>query len=173
MAAVSPSKHQTSLPPWAIVSMTLVVALLTGAGTVGTLYYTGYLNGAQGAAADASAAETAEKPPSAVSKAPIYLPLEPPLVVNFDRPDRIGYLQAGLQLMARQQSVIDAVRRNMPMIRNSLLMLLSSQSYEQLSSREGKERLQQKTLDEVNGVLDQVHAPGHIEAVYFTAFVMQ
>lgn len=173
MAAVIPNKQQTGgLPPWAIVVMTLAVALLTGAGTVAVLYYTGYLHGAQAPAGpNASAGATAG--PAQPGKPPIYLPLEPPLVVNFDRQGRVGYLQAGLQLMARRQPIIDAAERNMPMIRNSLLMLLSSQSYEELSSREGKERLRQKTLDEVNRVLDQVHAPGHIEAVYFTAFVMQ
>jgi flagellar FliL protein len=157
-----------------IVIMTLVVVLLTGAGTVTALYYTGYL-GADRAASDTAAntADAAGDPSRETGKAPIYLPLEPPLVVNFDRQGRVGYLQAGLQLMARQQPVIDAAQRNMPMIRNSLLLLLGSQSYEEISSREGKERLRQKTLDEVNRVLGQVNAPGRIEAVYFTAFVMQ
>lgn len=174
MAAVSPNKHQTGLSPWMVVIMTLVVVLSTGAATVAALYYTGYIGGNQAASGAApNAASAAGDPPHEMSKSPIYLPLEPPLVVNFNRQGRVGYLQAGLQLMARQQPIIDAAQRNMPMIRSRLLMLLGSQSYEELSSREGKELLRQQTLDEVNSILDQVRAPGHIEAVYFTAFVMQ
>ena len=177
MAAGSPSsKRQTGLATWILITIILAVALLVGVGVLAGLYFTGNLGGgpeASAAAEGASTGEAAEQAPEASQKPAIYLPLEPPLVVNFNRQGRVGYLQAGLQLMAREQPVIDAAQANMPMIRNSLLMLLSSQSYEELSSREGKEQLREKTLDEVNSVLDQVGAPGHIEAVYFTAFVMQ
>ena len=176
MAADSPSKRQTGLATWMLMTITLVGALLVGVAILAGLYFSGYLHGdptATAAAADASAGEAAKQASDKSQQPPIYLPLEPPLVVNFDRQGRVGYLQAGLQLMAREQLVIDAAQANMPMIRNSLLMLLSSQSYEELNSRKGKERLREKTLDEVNSVLDQVGAPGHVEAVYFTAFVMQ
>ncbi len=173
MATVSLNKRQAGLATWLIIVMTAIVVVLIGIGSVAGLYYSGYLRGDQAAAATAPEGGATEDSANAPSKPPIYLPLEPALVVNFDRHGRVGYLQAGLQLMAREQSVIDAAQANLPMIRNSLLILLSAQSYAELSSREGKEQLRQKTLDEVNGVLDRVDAPGHIEAVYFTAFVMQ
>ncbi|EAR20656.1 flagellar basal body-associated FliL family protein [Nitrococcus mobilis] len=173
MTAVSLSKRQAGLATWLIIVLILVVAALIGVGSVAGLYYSGYLGGNQAATAVAADASATEDSVSAPRKPPIYLPLEPALVVNFNRRGRVGYLQAGLQLMAREQSVIDAAQANLPMIRNSLLILLSTQSYEELSSRESMERLRQKTLDEVNSVLDRVDAPGHIEAVYFTAFVMQ
>lgn len=178
MATASPRKRQTGLSTPVFVSLILIVALLIGAGILAGLYYTGYIGGkpaatAGSAAQSATAATAAANSAKEASKPPIYLPLEPPLVVNFDRQGEVGYLQAGIQLMARQRSVIHAAQENLPMIRNNLLLLLSSQSYKELSSRKGKEHLRQETLDEVNRVLDQVHAPGHIEAVYFTAFVMQ
>ncbi|MDN5871206.1 MAG: flagellar basal body-associated FliL family protein [Nitrococcus sp.] len=152
--------------------MTLVVVLATGAATVVALYYTGYIGGDHAPTVTAANAPAGEDPPRETRK-PLYLPLSPPLVVNFERQGRVGYLQAGLQLMARKQPVIDAAKRNLPMIRNSLLMSLSGQSFEQLSSREGKELLRQKALAAANSVLDRVGAPGHFEALYFTSFVMQ
>ena len=61
----------------------------------------------------------------------------------------------------------------MPMIRNNLLLLLSSQDPKELNDRTGKDQLRKAILREIQKVLkNQVGAAG-IEKVFFTSFVMQ
>jgi flagellar FliL protein len=104
---------------------------------------------------------------------PIYLKLEPPLTVNFERGQRISYLQAEVELMARSEKVLESVENHMPVVRNNLLMLFADQSFDELNTRAGREKLRQKSLEEINAILEQRGAEGKVEAVYFTSFVMQ
>jgi len=102
-----------------------------------------------------------------------YLPLET-MVVNFTDAKLARYLQVDIQLMAYDPEVLKLAEENMPVIRNDILVLLGSQSYEQMSTREGKEKLRQQILEAVNGILtQQAGAEKGVEAVYFTNFVMQ
>lgn len=104
----------------------------------------------------------------------IYFPLEPAFVVNFKERGRTRYLQVEIQVMSRDQLMLDELVKHTPVIRNNLLLLFSSQSAETLHAAEGKEQLRQLALVELNKVLEeetgQVEA---IEALYFTSFVTQ
>jgi flagellar FliL protein len=78
-----------------------------------------------------------------------------------------------VEVMSRQEKVIEAVKHHLPVIRNSLVFLFSSQDAAVISSREGKENLRQQVLVEIQHILEeQIGEPG-IEDVYFTSFVMQ
>jgi flagellar FliL protein len=68
---------------------------------------------------------------------------------------------------------INAVTLHMPLIRNSLVLLFSSQSFVDLQTAAGKEVLKQASLDAINGILEQETGQGGIDAVLFTNFVMQ
>ena len=106
-------------------------------------------------------------------KTVFYHPLDPAFVVNFEEDDELHFLQISMQVMAYDQAVIENVQKHIPAIRNSLVLLLSKQSYRALNSEKGKEKLRADALQEVQKVLKQfVRKPG-IEAIYFTAFVMQ
>jgi len=74
---------------------------------------------------------------------------------------------------AAEAEAAKAVEEHMPVIRNSLVMLFSGQKYEDVATREGKERLRQQTLAEIRKVLEERTGKPGIEDVYFTAFVMQ
>lgn len=104
---------------------------------------------------------------------PLYLSIDPPLVTNFEVRGQLRFLQTQMEIMARDQMVIDAVVYHMPVIRNQLLLLMNDQSYERLSSREGREAIRVEALEEIRRVLREVGAPANVEAVYFTGFVMQ
>ncbi|TVQ73723.1 MAG: flagellar basal body protein FliL [Chromatiaceae bacterium] len=104
---------------------------------------------------------------------PLYLPLEPPLVVNFSGSERIRFAQVGIVVMARNEDVFTGVERHMPVIRNNLMLLLSQKTYDQLVTPEGKEVLRAEVLDEIRGVLEQRGAPANVEAIYFNNLVMQ
>ncbi|MGD8976409.1 MAG: flagellar basal body-associated FliL family protein [Gammaproteobacteria bacterium] len=123
-----------------------------------------------GAGAAAEEGETAgekDLPP------PIYLALEPPLVVSFESPAAMRFLQVTVEVMARDAAVIDAVEQHNPVIRNNLLMLVGGADLKTLSTREGKEDLRNQALAEVQAVVEsQIGEPG-VEDLYFTSFVVQ
>lgn len=104
---------------------------------------------------------------------PVYQPLDPPFIINFEDQGMLRYLQIGLSVMSRDKLAIDAVNNNMPQIRNNLILLFANQKLETLTSNEGKEKLRTQALEQVQAVLHrEIGEPG-IEAVYYTAFVMQ
>lgn len=159
----------------------LVVLLLVAGGTGAGLYFGGMLGSgksaeavpaAEGEAAAAKGADETDKP----AGKPIFYAMDPAFVVNLegdkDVPDS-RYLQATVQVMTHDPAVVDAIEQYQPVIRNNLLLLFSSQTMADISTRDGKEKLRQATLDEIRKVLDAQQAPDSVEAVYFTSFVMQ
>ncbi|MCB1764779.1 MAG: flagellar basal body-associated FliL family protein [Candidatus Competibacteraceae bacterium] len=164
----------------------LIGGLILVGGSIGaTLLLTGALN--KGAAsgeehAAAAPAHGAEAPthgginaamPIPLRGPPIYLPIDPAFVVNFEDQGMLRYLQIGLTVMARNQQIIDAVNQSMPQIRNDLILLFSNQKMEVLNSLNGKEKLRMQALAQIQGILTrEIGIPG-VEAVYFTAFVLQ
>ena len=104
---------------------------------------------------------------------PQYLKLEPPLTVNFERGQRISYLQAEVEIMSRQEVALEGVQHHMPVIRNNLLLLFADQSFQDLNTREGRERLRRESLLEINDILAEKQVNAEVEAIYFTSFIMQ
>jgi flagellar protein FliL len=170
--AVEPAKKSGGLK-WIILGV-VGLLLLVGA-TLGVLYFAGVLGGSgeatlvEGAAADAKGggARAAPKSPQ------LYLPMDPPFVVNFDAAAGVRFMQITLQVAARDPLIMDRVKEHTPAIRNGLVMLYSSQDPVALNTRAGKEALLKESLDEINRVLKEQTGSVGVENVYFTSFVMQ
>jgi flagellar FliL protein len=77
-----------------------------------------------------------------------------------------------MELMAHDQKAIDSAQKNIPLIRNNLLLLMSNRNYQSLMSREGKEKLRQEALAEVRAV-QKKEGGSDIDDVLFTSFVVQ
>ena len=153
-----------------IIIIVVVVLVLAGGGVAAFL-----LMGDDEAGAQASAGDAAGVPAEAVAEPerdPIYLPLSPAFVVNFEHKGRIRYLQLTLQIMSYQQEVVDKVAANMPAVRNNLIMLFSGQDYDALNTSEGKENLRKEVLKSIDEVL-RLEGEMKVSDVYFTGFVMQ
>ncbi|MBL8258792.1 MAG: flagellar basal body-associated FliL family protein [Candidatus Competibacteraceae bacterium] len=156
--------------------------VLIGGAVGGTLFFTGALHKpaeaasehkpAAKASAKSGGGHGAEAAP-ATGQLAIYQPLDPPFIINFEDQGILRYLQIGLSVMSRDKVVIDAVNNNMPQIRNNLILLFGNQKVETLSSNEGKEKLRALALEQVQTVLNQEIGEPGIEAIYYTAFVMQ
>lgn len=101
-----------------------------------------------------------------------FSPLAPQFVVNLNDEEAMRFLQVEVQVIAKKTSAMDAVKGNDPIVRNRLMLLFSSQTYHELLTRSGKEKLQTEALAEINKVLDE-HKKPHIDGVVFTNFVMQ
>lgn len=116
--------------------------------------------------------ELGEAPPSPLGETH-YFPIDPPFIVNFTHLGALRYLQMSIEIMYPQEDIIDRVIEHMPAIRNSLILLLSDQPYEKLSTLEGKEVLRSEMLAAVNEIVYRgsvVKFPGEI---FITNFVMQ
>lgn len=104
----------------------------------------------------------------------IYQSLHPPLVINLlDSFGDSHFMQITLEVMSRDQNVINAVREHTPAIRNALILFFGTAKYDEVVTREGKEALLDQALTEIQEVLQQrIGKPG-IEAAYFTSLIVQ
>ncbi len=155
--------------------VTIVVALLAAAVAGGGVYLlTARSNAEVAAEADAKAskgkAAKAEKP-----KGPaIYVEFDPPFVVNFEARGMTRFLQVTIQVMTRDPVTAELIKQHDPVLRNDLLLLLSSQTYDTISTLEGKENLRSEALQAVADAIEAEGGDGEkVEQLYFTSFVMQ
>lgn len=104
---------------------------------------------------------------------PIYVELGEPFVVNFVEAAQIRYLQVKIEAMTRDQVVADAVKAHLPQIRNNLVLMFSNLDYASLATAEGKQKIRDQALIEIQNILKDETGNSGAEAVYFTSFVMQ
>ena len=105
---------------------------------------------------------------------PRYVNLDPPFVVNFEADSAVRFLQVTVGVMTRDPAIELVLKDNDPRVRNDLLLILGNQTYQTVSSREGRESLRVKCLEAVRAIVKDMHAdPTKVEALYFTSFVMQ
>jgi flagellar FliL protein len=140
--------------------------LAAGAAGGGVYFMTAKKSGDQ----EHAAAEAAP----AVKLPAIYSKFDPPFVVNFQNKGMMRFLQVSIEVMTRDPATAELLKQHDPKLRNDLLMLLGGQTFETLSSREGKEQLRTQSL---KAVADVIAAEGGkaetVEQLYFTSFVMQ
>lgn len=143
--------------------------------------------------------ESSESSESAEAVTPaIYYQLKPNFTVNFDVNGRQRFLQTEITLMYRDPKILKTLELHMPAVRNGLVMLLSSQVFDELQTAEGKEKLRAAALQIVqdtiskeesasaehaeesdkdaekdHGKAKEKKSPPNIEQVLFTQFVMQ
>ncbi|MEW9625475.1 flagellar basal body-associated FliL family protein [Rhodanobacter geophilus] len=109
----------------------------------------------------------------AESKVELYLPMDPPFVVNFRDGDSLRYLQVAVTLMAHDPQAIETAKSADPVIRDALVSLFSNQEYAVISNAAGREKLQKQALEAVRKIVQARLARPGIDALYFTSFVMQ
>jgi len=156
---------------------------------VGTLYFAGALPGGGDHATEAVAENSDDTAGDAEdsgdgeatdgeedggeSQPAIYIPIDPAFVVNFADQGKARFLQVTVEVMTREPEMPEKIKLHMPVIRNNLMMLFSDQTYDGVSTVEGKETLRGEALEVVQQILeDETGDPG-VEAIYFTSFVMQ
>jgi flagellar protein FliL len=105
-------------------------------------------------------------------KPSLYYAIDPPLVVNFEDGSAVRFLQISMEIMAHDEKAIESVQKNIPLIRNNLLLLMSNRNYQSMMSREGKDKFRQEALAEVRAVQKKEGSPD-VDDVLFTSFVVQ
>ena len=79
--------------------------------------------------------------------------IDPSFVVSYQTDSSVRFLQIQIEAMARDEESIEAFEMHSPRIRNDLLLLFASESLDELSTREGKERVRQKAFEQINEIL--------------------
>jgi flagellar FliL protein len=120
----------------------------------------------------ATQTDVSEDPAESRDRA-LYIPLDPPFVVNLDDNGTLRFMQINVSLMSRNKSVIEAMGANTPRLKNDLLMLFVGQDYANLQLVEGREQLRQEALKLVQDIMLEIGNIRGVEELYFTSFVVQ
>lgn len=157
----APKKNKTKV----VIVASIAILLAVGLSAAGAWFF---LNKESAGPQEQSAQEI----PQGKQKA-VYELLEPAFVVNFHSQGRQRYMQASLALMSRNENELKQLKVHMPTLRNQLVMLFSSQNFEELNTPVGIELLKQKATAAVQELaMHEVGSPV-VEQVLFTNFVMQ
>lgn len=73
------------------------------------------------------------------------------------------YIKAKFALELSAEKVRDELQKKLPMLEDTIIMVLSKQTLEVLSKVEGKEALKESLLKEINAFLDK----GQVTKIYF------
>mgnify|MGYP001154540436 CR=1 FL=1 len=152
-----------------IVAAVLVVGIGVGAAL--------FLMGGDDDTADEEvvAEEEAEAAPAGPSDGPaIYVKLKPEFIVNYQVGPRQRYLQIYMEAMTRNPAIAEALEMHSPMIRSSIINLLSQQEFEYLRTAEGRAGIREQVTEEIRRLVAQeTGIEEGLEQILFTNYVMQ
>ena len=94
------------------------------------------------------------------------IPLEQ-FLVNLSGARGQKLVKVNMELEVSNDDVQKEIEKSKPKIRDIIIILLSSKSYEQVATAEGKDALREEIRDHVNLFLTK----GQIKRVYFTEFI--
>ena len=147
----------------------VVLLLLVGGG--GAAFF---LLGGDDKAVEGETSDTTEHAVEKVEpKETHYLELGKEFVVNLEDNRKVKFMQVEIQVMAHQLAPFALIEHHMPVIRNKVMLILSSQKYEEVNTREGKEKLREEIKQAIQEIIHEESPEANIEAVYFTSLIMQ
>ena len=163
-AAATEGKGKLKLIIMIVLGLLLAVGVSVGA----TLYFMSRGESVQ------PADEAAKADAASQRQAAIYEVLAPAFIVNFTNTGgRQRYMQVSVALMSRDQAALDGLKEHMPLLRNQLVMLFSSQDFASLATPVGQEMLRQQATASVQELAQKEIGKLAVEQVLFTNFVLQ
>lgn len=148
----------------------LVVVNMLVVGGVGAMIYLGKKKEAQQATIEKVVEGEAQAQHEEKEKADQFIgkmiPMET-FYVNLagNRGNRL--LKVNMELEVESEKVIEEIEKRKPQIRDIIIIILSSKTFKDLESRQGKEGLRDEIKDAVNSFLTK----GKIKHVHFTEFI--
>lgn len=142
------------------VLLLLLLLLVVGGAGGGAWWYF------QPAAAPAKEVRPAPKPPVFVIVEPFTVNLAPG--ENGDQ-----YLQMAITLQVADQAQVDRIKLYMPQVRSRILLLLTSKKASDLATVEGKKKLSDEIIAQINLPFAPNGEPQSVSDVFFTSFVIQ
>lgn len=94
------------------------------------------------------------------------IPMET-FVVNLSGSRGGKLAKINLEVEVTNAAVMEEIEKRKPQIRDLIIIILSSKTFEQVSTRQGKDALRDELKDTVNSFLTK----GQIKRIYFTEFI--
>ncbi|SEN50169.1 flagellar basal body-associated protein FliL [Nitrosomonas marina] len=157
---MSDTKAEKTSSKKGLIIMILVSVIAIGAGAGGTWFFM------QGQQDDEYEPARPKKIPTAFKELDLF-------TVNLQPEGRDQYLQLGLTVKIRATDVALEIDRQMPEIRNRILLLLTSKTANDLSTLIGKKQLGLELTNEIKKAMDSELFREEILEVLFTSFVIQ
>ncbi len=154
-----------------IIVIVLLVVLLIGGGLAA--YF--LLSGSDEKPADATATQTKSAPAKRARKRSTdYLTVGPmypmnQFIVNLLSENGNRFLKTTINLEMDKPELSAELDKKKPLIRDIIIRVLSSKTFEEVSTMKGKGRLKDEIVNKINDVL----ADGQIKNIFFTDFVVQ
>ena len=155
-----------------LIIIIVAAVLVIGIGVGAALFLMG---GDDSAPEEEVAAEEEAAEPAAPTDGPaIYVKLKPEFIVNYQVGPRQRYLQIYMEAMTRNPAIAEALEMHSPMIRSSIINLLSQQEFEYLRTAEGRAGIREQVTEEVRRLVAQeTGIEEGLEQILFTNYVMQ
>jgi len=171
-------KQAINNPVVRIILLIIVLLTLLGGTSFAALSYLGVFDTPETAAEvhldeQSGSISEASEPLENVTPSVNYYPLEPEFIVNFMARGRQRYMQVGLSLKITDAAGIGLIEMHEPLLRNDIVILLSSQDYLNLQSDSGRLNLQRDLLSNIRQIMTQETGQPVVDEVYFTSYVLQ
>lgn len=160
-------KGKKTLLIFAIVAFVLMIAVGAGA------YFLGAKSSSSFNDKSTSTKTSVNKPGNAYNKAEKeklgpMIPIDEFLINLLDK-DMNRYLRASMTLEVDNDETLEEIEIRMPQIRDSILLLTSNKTFEELRDLQGKKQLRTELVNDINTLLKK----GKIKHIYITNFVIQ
>ncbi|HEY4074620.1 MAG TPA: flagellar basal body-associated protein FliL [Herbaspirillum sp.] len=127
-------------------------------------------------AAKSHAAQEGDRaaPAGEISKTPVFVSIEP-YVVNLQPQENGGdqFLQVSITLQVNDEGTAEAIKTFMPLVRSRLLFTLSSKKAADLQTTDGKKKLTEEIIAQLNQPFTTNGKPQQVSDVLYTSFVIQ
>lgn len=160
---VEPKKKK----PLILIIVAVLVVVLVGGGIAGYFFMSKGKH-SKGAEVKKGEAKTERSEKGEPKEGGPMLALDP-FVVNLSDTDSTRYLKVIMQIELPNEEIKPELEGKMPQVRDEIIMLLSSKSFDDLSTSPGKRSLKRAILDSVNKYL----TTGKATNVFFSDFVIQ
>lgn len=102
-----------------------------------------------------------------------YVPLKPGFVTNYGGPGRLKYVKVDMTLMVDGLDSQSIIEKQLPLIRNAVVLILARQNENNVVTPNGQERVRQQLLQGLNEALTREVGQPLVAEVLFTNFIYQ
>jgi len=91
------------------------------------------------------------------------------MIVNLAGHGSKRYLRVTMALELSDPESVDTIESRLPQIRDAVLMILPTKTYDDVSTTDGKIALRNQVMEKINTLMTK----GRVNNIYFTEFVVQ
>ena len=91
------------------------------------------------------------------------------LIVNLSGSGGKRYLRTKIEFELNDEESLESITNKFPLVKDSILIILSGKKYEDISTSEGKVNLREEIMLKLNEIMKE----GSVKNIYFTEFVIQ